>query len=181
MTARTSFTRTLIFLSCLFLLSACKGLIPGPVRSGSAGDEPFRPPTLAAPSPTPAALLSQESSQPTPTPPCENNLVFLEDKTIPDGTVVEPGATMDKEWLVQNKGTCNWNEHYQLRLIEGEDLGAAGDQALFPARSGTQAVLRIQFTAPQDPGMYTSAWQAYDPAGNPFGDPFYIQIEVKTP
>ncbi len=27
-------------------------------------------------------------------------------------------------------------------------------------------------------GTYRSAWQAYDPDGLPFGDPFFIEIEV---
>jgi hypothetical protein len=102
----------------------------------------------------------------------------LEDLTIPDGAQVEAGSTLDKQWLVQNNGTCNWNETYRLKLIEGPELGAQVEQSLFPARSGAQATLQILFQAPADPGVYTSAWQAVDPAGNPFGDPVYIQIVV---
>jgi hypothetical protein len=40
-------------------------------------------------------------------------------------------------------------------------------------------VLRMVFTAPQEAGTYRSAWQAYDPDGGPFGDPFYIEIVVE--
>jgi hypothetical protein len=80
---------------------------------------------------------------------------------------------------VQNSGTCNWDERYQLRLIGGPALGANPVQPLFPARSGSTAVIRIQMTAPSTTGTYRSAWQAYNPSDEPFGDPFYIEIVVQ--
>ena len=73
-----------------------------------------------------------------------------------------PGSTLDKQWLVQNSGDCNWDARYRLRLISGDALGAATEQALYPARAGTQATLRILFTAPQEAGDYVSEWQAFD-------------------
>jgi hypothetical protein len=54
------------------------------------------------------------------------------------------------------------------------------EQALYPARSGTQVELRIVFTAPNEPGIYRSAWQAHDPEGQPFGDQFFIEIVVEA-
>jgi len=111
-------------------------------------------------------------------PQCVDNLYYLQDLTIPDGSQVAPGSTLDKQWLVENNGTCNWDHAYRLRLIAGPDLGAPVEQALYPARSGTQAVIRIQFAAPSEAGTYRSAWQAYDPQGVPFGDPIFIEITV---
>jgi hypothetical protein len=104
--------------------------------------------------------------------------VFLEDLTIPDGTQVAPGEPLDKRWRVQNGGTCNWDQTYGIQLIGGPELGAPNEQALYPARSGSEAVIRMLFTAPEEPGVYSSAWQAHDPNGNPFGDPFFIEVEV---
>ncbi len=118
-------------------------------------------------------------SVPTSTPVCTDNLVFINDVTIPDGTVVAPGSTADKQWLVQNSGDCNWDKRYRLRLISGDALGASAEQALYPARAGTQATLRILFTAPQAPGDYVSEWQAFDANGVPFGESFFIKIEVQ--
>ena len=86
---------------------------------------------------------------------------------------------MDKQWLVANSGTCNWNERYHLKLIDGPALGAATDQILYPARAGSQATLRILFTAPTDTGTYKSTWQAFGPGGDAFGDTIYIQIVVQ--
>jgi hypothetical protein len=93
--------------------------------------------------------------------------------------VALPGLPVDKRWLVENSGSCNWGEQYRLRLIEGPDLGAEPEQALYPARTGTQSVIRILFTAPLEPGRYRSAWQAYSPLGEPFGELFYLEIVVE--
>jgi hypothetical protein len=107
--------------------------------------------------------------------------LFQEDLTVPDGAVVRPNEIIDKRWQVENTGSCNWDEQYSLTLLAGPQLGAQIEQALFPARSGTQAVVRILFTAPQEPGNYRSAWQAQDSQGNLFGDPIYIDIMVQSP
>ncbi|MBE0696250.1 MAG: hypothetical protein IH586_04945, partial [Anaerolineaceae bacterium] len=90
-----------------------------------------------------------------------------------------PDSTLDKRWEVENSGNCNWDEKYRVRLIAGPELSAQKEQALYPARSGTRAVIRFIFKAPLEPGSYRSAWQAYDPNGEPFGDPFFIDIIVQ--
>jgi len=113
-----------------------------------------------------------------PTPSCTDGLTFIYDVTIPDYTVVSAGSSLDKQWLVQNSGSCNWDSRYRLRLVGADALGAPPEQALYPARAGTQAILRILFTAPPDAGSYTSEWQAFDPNGNPFGESFAIRIVV---
>jgi hypothetical protein len=115
-----------------------------------------------------------------PTPQCSNLLTYLEDLTIPDGTVVHPGENLDKRWLIQNNGSCNWNENYRLKLISGSALGVPEEQALYPARGGTQAVIRILFTVPNKPGLQRSAWQAFTPQGEAFGDPIYIEVSIET-
>ena len=122
-----------------------------------------------------------DDHRPTPTPICMDNLLFLGDLTIPDGTVVEPGERLDKRWQVENNGTCNWDERYRVKLIAGPGMGVPVQQALYPARSGTEVVIRMVYFAPDEPGNYRSAWQAYDPNGLPFGDPFFIDIIVEDP
>jgi hypothetical protein len=81
---------------------------------------------------------------------------------------------------VQNQGTCDWDSRYRLKLVNGfPALGAPEEMALFPARAGTQAILTIKFTAPQEPGSYHTYWQAYNPAGSPFGEAIYMVILVQ--
>jgi hypothetical protein len=179
----------LFLVAALFFLSACTPVIPQPEASQS--QEPFRPPTPVSAfastaegegSSTPEAgadSSSAESPNPTVTVPCSNNLAFLKDVTIPDGTVVAPEATLDKRWEVHNSGNCNWGESYRVRLIAGSELGAQREQALFPARSDSRVILRIVFKAPLEPGTYRSAWQAFNPQGEPFGDPFFIEVTVQ--
>jgi hypothetical protein len=121
------------------------------------------------------------SPQPSPSPDCQSNLLFLEDITIPDGSQVNPQESLDKRWLVRNSGSCNWDHRFSLRLIAGPDLGANPEFSLFPARSGTEAEIQVIFTAPNEPGAYRSAWQAVDPDGDLFGDPIFIEVVVQNP
>lgn len=140
------------------------------------------PPTLPAPTQTPVGSTQVPTSTPTAfpnAPGCTNALVFISDLTIPDGTVVSPGASIDKQWEIENGGSCNWEEGYQLKWISGLTLGAPEEQSLFPARAGSHATLSLQLEAPSVPGNYVSAWQAYDPEGYPFGDPIFIDFVVE--
>jgi hypothetical protein len=148
---------------------------------------PFRPPTQPGPTeilPTTTSIpvlytpIPTATITPTITGPCTDNLEFLNDITIEDNTSVLSGSSIDKQWLVQNSGTCNWNSSYHLRWIGGDPLGADQEQILYPARAGTQATLRILFTAPTGEGTYESIWQAYGPDGIAFGDSIYMQIAV---
>jgi hypothetical protein len=109
---------------------------------------------------------------------CQNQLKFIEDVTIPDGTQVLPGEKITKRWLVANAGSCNWDKSYSLELISGLALGADIKQTLYPARQNTEFILEIEFNAPENPGRYNSWWQAFDPDQNRFGDPVYIDIAV---
>jgi hypothetical protein len=155
----------------LWLLSGC-------TPANQAPSTPFIAPTVAL-SPTPAVTLAPSEPQPTPLPLCQDNLTYIEDLTIPDGSAVPPNTILDKRWQVENSGSCNWDKGYHLKLTGGNALGAAEDLALYPARSHSQAVLRIEFTAPTEPGNYRSSWQAFSPDGKPFGDPVFIDIVVQ--
>ena len=146
-------------------------------------ESPLIEPTLII-QPTPEVALIQSTPLPTIFPTvnpaeCSNDLTFVQDLTIPDNTATTFGLTLDKQWLVENSGTCHWDSAYRLRNIGGAGLGAPAEIALYPARAGTQATIQILFTAPFAQGPYESAWQAMDANGNPFGDPIYMRIIVQ--
>ena len=175
---------SLLTVALIFFLAPACAPAPAPTM--------FRPPTKSPPTETlptttpipPASTItlvpaSSTPATPTEIPPCANNLTFVRDLTIEDGTAVLPGVSMDKQWLVTNSGTCNWDSGYRIKLISGDALGAPTEQALYPARAGTQVTLRIVFTAPMETGTYQSKWQAFDPDGIAFGDPVYINIVVQ--
>lgn len=167
--------RTLLLTGFLTIaIAGCDGYL-------STGEQPalFLPPTSAVtstPAPvstnvsTPISAVTEEA--------CSNTLVFIRDLTVADGTIFAPGEKIDKRWLVENQGTCNWNSRYFLKFTGGQPMDAKIEQSLVPALSGSQAVVRIIFTAPDEPGKYRSAWQAYTPEPQPFGDPFFIEIKV---
>jgi hypothetical protein len=187
MTIRISLSR-MLFNVVLILspLSAC---------SPASTPTPFRPPTAQPPLIEPTLIIQPTKQvvvvQPSPLPTtaaltptvnpqdCTNNLHFISDATIPDNSVVPVGSSVDKQWLVENSGTCNWDSSYRLKHLGGAVLGAQEELMLYPARAGTQATIEIVFTAPFTEGAYESAWQAVDPDGNPFGDPIYMRITVQ--
>ena len=171
-------------------------LIPLSACSPKATPTPFRPPTVEPPLIEPTLIIQPTKEvdviQPTPVPTitafptvnaedCTNNLSFVNDVTIPDNSFVTYSASIDKQWLVENNGTCNWDSNYRLRHLGGAELGAPEEVMLYPARAGTQATIQIIFTAPFTDGVYESAWQAADRGGNLFGDPIYIRITVAAP
>jgi hypothetical protein len=184
MNTRSCLSRSLLtVILILFFLPACSP-VPTPT--------PFRPPTAQAPlveptfiiHPTKERVMIQSTPLPTIVPTmdpknCSNNLKFVQDLTVPDDTVMAVGLVFDKQWLVQNSGTCNWNSDYRLKHIGGGILGAPEEMALYPARAGTQATIQIRFTAPFTEGVYESAWQALDMNGTAFGDPIYVRITVQ--
>jgi len=187
-------TKTHVLLSRQLILFTCVHLWLASACSPAPSPTPFIPPTaqslLIEPTfiinPTKDVVVIQTTPLPTILPTidpdnCVSSLTFIEDLTIPDNSFVTYGSTIDKQWTVQNSGTCNWNTDYRLRHIGGAALGASEEIALFPARAGTQATIQILFTAPFTDGEYESAWQAFDPFGLAFGDPIYVRINTVAP
>jgi hypothetical protein len=180
--------RQLICLCTLSILLAGCQAVSGKLGVGQVEQDIYLPPTaVSAPAAAPIQAQSATATSPaaaiefqaSPTPQCTDNLRFITDLTVPDGTQVAPGSPVDKQWQVENNGTCNWDSSYRLKFIAGADLGAPLVQALYPARSGTQPTIRLTFIAPAEPGTYRSAWQAYSPQDEPFGDPIFVEIVVQ--
>jgi hypothetical protein len=149
---------------------------------------PYRPPSITSPVSTielPAETLDSVS-QPgtmllTPTnPDCTDNLTLLKTVSIPDGTIVREGERVDKRWLVQNSGSCNWDSRYRLKSNADMGISIPTELALYPARSGSTANIRIFLKAPSSAGTYQAKWQAYDPSGIPFGDRLTLRIVVDS-
>jgi hypothetical protein len=174
------------------LFTTVLSLVFASACSPASTPTPFRPPTVQAPlieptfiiHPTQEVVIIQSTPVPTIFPTvnpeeCSNNLTFIEDLTIPDNTFTTFGLTLEKEWLVENSGTCNWSSDYRLKYIGGASMGTPEEIALYPARAGTQATIQILFTAPFTESVYESAWQATDPNGTAFGDPIYMRIVVQ--
>jgi hypothetical protein len=175
-----AFTGIAIIVTILWsLMTACGGTsTPFPTSANLPSLAPTIPPTLPPVIPTDTSVPTLAILF-TPTVICINGLTFISDVTIPDLSIVSAGSPLDKQWLVQNSGSCNWDSSYRMRLVAGDALGASPEQALYPARAGMQANLRIIFTAPMIQGEYFSEWQAFDGQGVPFGESFFIKVIVQ--
>jgi hypothetical protein len=150
-------------------------------QNASSGVTPTTEVLFVPPTPGPSSFSGDVT--PIPLPPtqqgkCKNQLKYIKDVTIPDGTEVAPGKKITKRWLISNEGSCNWDQSYSFQLISGLSLGAEKVQELYPVRQGAKAVVEITFTAPDNPGRYNSWWQAFDSSGNRFGDSLYMDIMV---
>ena len=146
-------------------------------------------PTLTAlPTPT-----STETATPSPTatatsyiygwhhPPCHdqwNNAEYVDDITIPNGTVLAPGQVFIKTWKVLNTGDSIWTIHYLLVPVSGKVMGgstAAIGQVVYP---GHTAAISVVLQAPNAEGIYKGYWQMADENDHPFGDTLPIKIIV---
>ena len=140
--------------------------------------ESYIPPTLVA------TVVNTPTVNPiTPMPTaadinCNSYLTYLDDVTVPDGSIFVPGDEIVKTWSVRNDGDCAWSDKYSLRYIDGSAMEADSRQSLPALEPGEEGEVTVVFTAPQNAGSYYSGWQAYDAKGDPFGDDIYIEIYV---
>jgi len=100
---------------------------------------------------------------------CTANAAFV-GETVPDGTILEPGATFTKVWRIQNDGTCAWDSTWQLIFYSGEIMGGSATYNFpQPAQPGQTVEMPIILTAPQLGGSYTGEWMLKSPWGMAFG------------
>ena len=62
----------------------------------------------------------------TGTEKCVNSAEFIEDITVPDGTVMSPGEHFRKVWRLRNTGPCGWDRSY--RVVSSGDFHMGGSQ-----------------------------------------------------
>jgi hypothetical protein len=109
-----------------------------------------------------------------------NNSAYIDDITIPDGTILAPGDIFIKTWTLKNTGFCTWKDGYTLTPYEGNSMSGETAEIDKSTASGRETKLSIELTAPDAEGTYTGYWILTDNHGYPFGMPFYVQIVVKN-
>lgn len=117
---------------------------------------------------------------------CTDKASFVDDISVPDGSVFLTGETFTKTWRLRNEGTCPWTPDYKLALVGGDSLGTTETVTLTELLApGNEGDISIHMTAPETPGKYKSEWMLRNPAGGNFGvgdeadDPFWVEIEVE--
>jgi hypothetical protein len=113
---------------------------------------------------------------------CKNSQ-FISDVTIPDGTVLKPGANFQKTWEVKNTGSCTWDEGYALVYIGGSNPNLDPYNYEFKQKSdfvagGATVNLSLNLTTPCTPGEYQGSWRMRNDQGAYFGT--YLTVIVKV-
>lgn len=118
---------------------------------------------------------------PTATPEgCTLDARFVEDVTIPDDSVLDPGTEFRKTWRLRNTGNCDWEPGTQLVFTGNNPMGS-GASVTVPATSpGTVTDVSVDFTAPTLPGTYRSEWRLQAPDGTRFGPTVYVKIVIPS-
>jgi hypothetical protein len=110
---------------------------------------------------------------------CENS-TYIDDVTIPDGTVLTPGETFVKKWTLKNTGFCMWRAGYALKFFQGDSMSGEGTEIGRAIASGDNVNMSVTLTAPTTEGTYTGYWIMADDFGYSFGMPVYVQITVSN-
>ncbi len=142
---------------------------------------PTASPTLTAkPSTTPTPEVTATLETPAVANPCYK-LLWIEDRTILDGTEMKPNEVFTKTWLVQNTGGCAWAPGFTFSNFGGDPM--RGQTIVFtePVPAGAKRELSIELVVPSDQnGLLQSAWRMTDENGAFFGDTLTVNIQVGT-
>ncbi len=127
-----------------------------------------------------------QPGEPTPTL-FPNKADFIDDVTVPDGTVFSPGQAFTKTWRLKNAGSSTWTSDYSILYLTGQEMGLKSAPLGKLVPPGESVDVSVNLTAPAIPGTYRSYWKLLTPQGNLFGvgpladEPFYVDIQVVLP
>lgn len=108
---------------------------------------------------------------------CDSS-IYLSDVTIPDGTVLSPGASFTKTWSVQNTGSCTWTTAYSVAYLSGDAMGGSAAALSAAVSPGGSIQVSVGMTAPSSAGSYTGYWKLKNAEGVFFGEVIYVQIVI---
>jgi hypothetical protein len=127
---------------------------------------------------TPVVVTATPTATPTG---CTLDAAFVADVTVPDGTVFEPGARIDKIWRIRNSGSCPWESGYTWVFVSGAQMGAAAFQAVPATAAGANVDIGVTMYAPSTSGDYTGYWRMKSSGGEVFGQTCSVRIVVPAP
>ncbi len=172
----------LVLTSLLIFTTACSSLLPpnlpvtGAVQTViptlSIPTTTLNPvPPLATPVATAIQAATATQSSPTVAPTataaaaagCAVQATFIADVTIPDNSVLSPGASFVKTWRVRNDSNCAWGPGGQavngLTFSGGSRLGGPISISIpQDTASGSTVDISVTLDAPTQPGTYESDW-----------------------
>jgi hypothetical protein len=137
----------------------------------------------AVPSATEPATATPESTQ-SPTPngtatliTC-NDLEFVSDSNVPDGTQMTAGQEFVKTWKVKNTGTCTWTTAYNIIYGYGEKMSGQTTPLTAEVLPNAEIEVSVALKAPTKPGTYSGYWRMASNNGTAFGTFLTVVITV---
>ena len=109
---------------------------------------------------------------------CQLQTSFVNDVTVPDNTIMQPGEIFVKTWRIMNAGTCDWNEDYRLVLLKDGNIGAPPFITIPHTPPGEAVDISIPMVAPKQSGIFTSIWSFQASDGTNFGAVLYVRIVI---
>lgn len=139
---------------------------------------PTTVPTLTA-TPTVSGPISTATIEtPALANPCYN-LLWLEDRTIPDGQQMKPNEVFTKTWYVQNNGGCAWAPGFTFNNVGGDLMRGNTVTITEPIPVGAKREISVKLIVPSGKtGLIQSSWRMADADGNFFGDTLTVNITV---
>lgn len=110
-----------------------------------------------------------------------NEMSFVADVTVPDGTVMRPGEAFIKTWRVANTGTAAWSDGYTFAFFGDDKMDGPAAVTLPPAQPGDTVEVSVMLTAPHDLGIHRSSWKGRDAKGRFFEHEMFVLIDVFDP
>ena len=80
-------------------------------------------------------------------PACDD-AQFLDDVTIPDGTVLKPGEEFKKTWRMKNTGVCTWTTEYAIGFAYGEQMHGSETKLPNSVSPGAFVDITVNLRAP---------------------------------
>lgn len=153
----------------------------------SATSQPPAKSTHTQPAPSQTPIPPSKTPAPTRTPtevPCDN-IEFVDDVTIEDGTEIPAGEPFEKIWRLKNAGSCTWTSGYSLVFENGNQMSAPDSQQLTTGTvaPGQEIDVAVDLIAPDDAGEYRGNFKLRNPGGTIFGwgdqeKPFWVEIVI---
>jgi hypothetical protein len=103
---------------------------------------------------------------------------YLEDVTIPDGSILVAGTKFLKVWKLKNEGGEAWPNGCKLVFLGGDNLSAQENVPVESTPPGGEVNVAVEMTAPARPGRFSSYWRLEDPDGNRFGQRIWVDLFV---
>ncbi len=112
---------------------------------------------------------------------------FVADLTIPDGTVVSPGARLEKRWRIKNVGSVAWHGRSLERVGSPAGPLVINSPRRVPipdTEPGDTVDIAIELVAPTLPATTIAYWQMIDNESHPcfpdrYADGIYAVLVVK--